>query len=248
MSFRKLGQRLHLVRRLRRIAKLLRRPQAEVPLRNGNARVPRQPAEHRRFTRLRDRRLEHPEVALTRRAIEDHARQPKRRVEALEAEDHGGNTAGALGGIEDKHHGQPQQLCDLRAASGLRGSILAIEQAHHAFDDNRIGTRRRTAKDVRVRPSRQHPRVEIACAAACNARVVAGIEKVRTAFERLHDGAAPAQGCDDRERHGGLAHAARGSCNQEAVHRLGSTGSEPLSASGRPAIIRTATSATAATR
>jgi hypothetical protein len=161
--------------------------QAKMPLRNRNRRVRWQPSLDLCLAGGFNRLPQHLVVPLTRHTIKNHSGKLQIRIESLKPQHHRSYAARTLRRVNDKHHRQPQQFSDLRAAANLGAPILPIEQAHQSFRDDYIGSTGSVAQNTPVGRDTQHPRIQIPRCPAAYPGMMARIQEVRPTFKRLHD-------------------------------------------------------------
>jgi hypothetical protein len=136
-------------------------------------------------------------------------RQAATRIKHLKSQNHRSDTPRTFPRINNQHDWQLEQLGDLCATTNFRAPALAVEQPHHAFSNDNVGAPRPVPQDTSVGLSPQHPRIKVARRSTAGPCVMAGIEKVGPAFERLHRKPAPSQTGYDRKRNCRLSHATR---------------------------------------
>ncbi len=113
--------------------------QAEMPFRQSERRLARHRAEHRNAERgdgIGDQRA----MLLACCAVENDAGDMHRGVMRGETPDDGGRRLRLSRDIEHQHDGKPKMRGKIGAsAAAARDAAGAVEQAHHAFDDEDIG-------------------------------------------------------------------------------------------------------------
>ncbi len=197
---------------------LARLHQTEMAARQRDVVECRQIPQHRQI-RARGRLRQHRAMPLAADLVEDHAgnadigmmplqplqQRRRRRADAFRA--------------QHQHDWQLRQRRDLRRRARCEISVAggAVEQAHHAFDDQQLRIMRGLPHQMRQRRRPHRPAIEIEARPPGRARMELRIDIVRPHLARRHRDAAPLQQREQRQRDRGLATAGRRGGDDEAL-------------------------------
>jgi len=151
--------------------------------------------------------------------VEDDTGDVQLGVEAGVAVDERGRAACHGACVDDKQHGEIEQLGDLGGAAALAFCFAAVVEAHHALDQGDVGVGAEAGEPFLVLLRCEHPAVEVARRPRACLVVVERVDEVGADFERLHGEAAAAERPDQPERDACLADAAVGAGNDERAQR-----------------------------
>src|SRR6476619_5578994 len=147
--------------------------------------------------------------------IKDDAGNANARIEACNAERHRCCGLCLSCHVEHEQNRQTQVNGEFRrGAFANRTSASTIEQAHGRLDHQEVCARRRLMGDAGEERRTHGPAVEIEARSAGGSGVERGVNIVGAAFGGTDTQAAPVEGCEQSERHGGLA-GARARCSDE---------------------------------
>ena len=194
--------------------------EAEMAFRQSERRLARHRAEHRnaeRGDRVGDQRA----VLFAGRAIENDAGDAHRGIVRGKTPHHGRRRLRLPRYIEHQHDRKAEMRGEIGGrAAAARDAAGAVEQAHHAFDDENIRVTRPLAPPKRRAARRGMAQVvEIDARCADGGGVECRVDVIRTGFCRAHFDAAPRQRRQHGERHGGLAGAGVWRGDDEAARR-----------------------------
>ncbi len=179
--------------------------QAEMALRQSKRRLARHRAEHRDAegnNRIRDQRA----VLLAGDAIEDDSGDANGRIVRGKTAYDGRRRLRLPRYVEHKHDREREMCGKVRGRAALpRHAAGAVEQTHHAFDDEKIRIIGRLPRQGIEQRGRHGPAVEIDARCADHSRVKCRVDVIRTGLCRAQFEAAPHQRRQHGERDRGLA-------------------------------------------
>ncbi len=128
-------------------------------------------------------------------AVDDEAGDFDVRAEASEAGDEGGDGLALLFGIDHEDHGQIERGGEVSGGAGAVGG--AVEEAHHAFDDQQIGADR-VVVGQGAEPVRRHgPGVEVDRLGAGGAGQMGAVDVIGPGLGGGDGETAPAEGGEE---------------------------------------------------
>src|SRR5262249_50254782 len=122
--------------------------------------------------------------------IQNHSHKLKMWIEGFESMHKSSSASRRRGSIYHQQNRQTKEFCYFSAAALFAVAANPIKKPHHSFDHGEIGVAARGGEDLLVRFHRQHPGIQIVRRALANQTMMAGIDKIRSTFKRLHSQAA----------------------------------------------------------
>ena len=179
--------------------------QAEMALGQRQRSIARDRAEHGNVEGG-DRLRHQPHMPLAADAVQHHPADPHVTLVGGEAAHHGRRRLRLPGDVDDQQHRQAEPRGEIGRRPGperRRGD--AVEQAHGALDDEKVGMRG-VLGHQRIDQRRRHgPAVEIEAWPPGRRGMKARVDIVGPDLGRLHHDAAPAERRQQRQRQRGLA-------------------------------------------
>ena len=190
--------------------------QTQMPLRHLQILAPGQAAQHRRQTGNRANRL--PQKLLVPAPgdpIKQDAGEFQPRIKAAETLHQGGGAAGLSSGVHHQQNSAPQPAGYLRGAPLLAVAGRPVEEPHHSLDDRQVRVPDTPGENPSHPGFAAHPAVQVPGNPAGRPGVMAGIDEIRTDFERRHlQPPAPQGGQHSESDRGFAASAGRGGDDQ----------------------------------
>ena len=168
--------------------------QAKVALRQRDRFLANERAQHRQARRILNRPRHQLRVAHATGAVQNDARHAHLRVKVAQPRDECGGGAGHRLHIKHNHDWRGGQASDVGAAARVIVARVAVEKAHHALDQRKVGpgaAARKHAGDLR---GRHEPSIKIVARSPRRQRVIARVNVVRAALE----GRNPQPACRQR--------------------------------------------------
>src|SRR5579872_2065740 len=160
-------------------------------------------------------------------AIENHARDPKTRIELQTAQRHGGRRLRAGPEIEHQDDGHVEQRGDARRRR--RTLVVAVEETHHPFEDQRLRAPMRATHVTHHALFAVEPQVDVIRRPSADALVERGVDVVGPDFIGLNRPSGARQRGTESRRYERLALTCARSRNEKRRFHLSQL---PLASSG----------------